>query len=66
MRLPGGGCGSRSAWLLKLAGRDPAFYCVACFILHGLCDIMVICFHMLNITSDGNFLILEEKLLAIS
>ena len=50
LRLTFGQCGSRTAQLLKLADRDLAVCCVACFILDGLCDMImtVICFQMLN------------------
>ena len=33
--------------------------------LHGLVDMIVTCFHMLKISSDGNFYLLLEKTTSI-
>ena len=45
----------------KLFGWDPAVCHAAYVILHGLCDMIVSCFHMLKKASDGNFYLLLER-----
>ena len=50
-----------SQLLRKLADQDPTVYYAAYVMLPGLVDMIVTCFHMLKIASDGNFYLLLEK-----
>ena len=51
-----------SQLLKKPADQDPTVYHAAYVMLHDLVDIMMVtCFHMLKIASDGNFYLLLEK-----
>ena len=56
-----------SQLLQKLADQDPTVCHAAYIILHGLVDMIMICFHILKIASDGDFyLLFWRKLLAFS
>ena len=54
-----------SQLLQKLADQDPTVYHAAYAMLHSLVDMIVICFHMLKIASDGDFYVLLEKTTSI-
>ena len=47
-----------SQLLKKLADQDPTVYHAAYVILHSLVDMIMICFHILKIASDGDFYLL--------
>ena len=42
----------------QLAGQDLTVYHAVYVILHGLVDMIMICFHILNIASDGDLYLL--------
>ena len=48
-----------------LANQDPTVYYAAYVMLHDLVDMIVTCFHMLKIASDGNFYLLLKKTTSI-
>ena len=55
-----------SQLLQKLADQDPTVYLAAYVMLHDLVDIMIMmCFHMLKIASDGSIYLLLEKTTSI-
>ena len=44
-----------SQLLKKLVDQDPTVYYAAYVMAHGLVDMIVTCFHMLEIARDSNF-----------